>query len=473
MSRKIFTWTLVIVIVAIALGGYSYYHQTQAAAQQAIEETPIQTTVVRRGNLVLSASGTGSIIPENEIKLAFQNSGRISELLVAVGDEVKAGDVLAVMESSDSSTSLELQVSSAELTVLKAQISLNELKEDTDNSVEIAQRKQELAQSEVDLLTAQEELEDLSNHRLIMQGSRCADDTIDDYQKAYDGALKRYQRDPGETTLQGVNTALANLNYCTGVWTEEELAAADAGIELAKSQIELLEAEIETTEKEIQELESTTGPDPDDVALAEAELANAQAQLVIAQESLQETPLTAPLDGTILTVDVQVGDDVGTSAIITMADLSQPMLEVYVDETDMNNIGIGYEIEVIFDALPDQTFGGQIVSIDPSLSTIQNVSAIRALAKLDTQSFTKPQTLPVGLNASVEIIGSRTENALLVPVEALRELSEGKYGVFVMENGEPVLRVVEVGIMDFTYAEIKSGLEEGETVTTGIVETGQ
>jgi hypothetical protein len=69
------------------------------------------------------------------------------------------------------------------------------------------------------------------------------------------------------------------------------------------------------------------------------------------------------------------------------------------------------------------------------------------------------------------VIGGRTEDAVLVPVEALREISPGEYTVFVMEDGEPRLCVVTVGIMDFTSAEITSGLEAGEVVTTGIVET--
>jgi multidrug efflux pump subunit AcrA (membrane-fusion protein) len=77
----------------------------------------------------------------------------------------------------------------------------------------------------------------------------------------------------------------------------------------------------------------------------------------------------------------------------------------------------------------------------------------------------------VGLNATVEVIGGQTQNAVLVPVEALRELSEGQYALFVMEDGEPKLRTVEVGLMDFTFAEILSGVAEGEVVTTGIVET--
>ena len=76
------------------------------------------------------------------------------------------------------------------------------------------------------------------------------------------------------------------------------------------------------------------------------------------------------------------------------------------------------------------------------------------------------------MNAAVDIVGGRAENAILIPVEALRELGPGEFAVFVLQDGEPRLRPVEVGIMDFTFAEIISGLEAGETVTTGIVETG-
>ena len=68
----------------------------------------------------------------------------------------------------------------------------------------------------------------------------------------------------------------------------------------------------------------------------------------------------------------------------------------------------------------------------------------------------KPQTLPVGLNATVEVIGGRSQNAVLVPVEALREISPGEFAVFVMQDSEPQLRFVEVGLMDFTFAEILS-----------------
>jgi multidrug efflux pump subunit AcrA (membrane-fusion protein) len=95
------------------------------------------------------------------------------------------------------------------------------------------------------------------------------------------------------------------------------------------------------------------------------------------------------------------------------------------------------------------------------------------VVQLDSNSYAKPLSLPVGSNATVEVIGGRAENAVLVPVEALREIDAGEYTVFVMENGEPTLRVVTVGLMDYTYAEITSGVEAGETVTTGEAATKQ
>jgi multidrug efflux pump subunit AcrA (membrane-fusion protein) len=79
--------------------------------------------------------------------------------------------------------------------------------------------------------------------------------------------------------------------------------------------------------------------------------------------------------------------------------------------------------------------------------------------------------LPIGVEASIDVISGQATNAVLIPVEALHQLSDGSCTVFVMTNGNPVLRTVTVGLKDDTYAEIKSGLKAGELVTTGVVET--
>jgi len=263
--------------------------------------------------------------------------------------------------------------------------------------------------------------------------------------------------------------------------TEATLLAAQAQLDEAQRQwdriqggptpgeVALAQATLNTAQAQWEVLKQ--GVDPSEVALAEATLANAQANLELAQEDKAILELTAPSDGTILSIDAQVGEEISSGSIIVLADLSLPTLEVYLDETDLNKVGLNYEVEVVFDALPDDIFIGHIIQVDPSLEEVTGVNAVRVLAQLDPESFAKPQDLPVGLTASVEVIGGRASGAVLVPVEALREISVGEYAVFVMQNGEPKLRMVTVGLMDFTSAEIIDGLEAGESVTTGIVAT--
>jgi multidrug efflux pump subunit AcrA (membrane-fusion protein) len=164
-----------------------------------------------------------------------------------------------------------------------------------------------------------------------------------------------------------------------------------------------------------------------------------------------------------------VGDHVGTDSMITVADLNQPYtIDAYFDAEDWSKVQAGYETEVVFDILPDDTFTGSVTLVYPELDTSSNSSLVHAIVKLNEAI---DASLPSGTSAAVDVIGGKAEDAVLVPVEALHEIDGGKYTVFVMESGAPRLRVVEVGLQDITYAEIKSGVQSGETVTTGIVET--
>jgi multidrug efflux pump subunit AcrA (membrane-fusion protein) len=237
--------------------------------------------------------------------------------------------------------------------------------------------------------------------------------------------------------------------------TPGEIAFAEANLALAQAKYETLK----------------DGVDPAEVALAEANLTNAEVELDLAREDQALINLLAPMDGTIMSIDASVGETVGTNPIIVMADLQQPVLEVYLDEADLDKVAVGFEVEVVFDALPDDLYIGHVTEVSPSLHTVSNVDAVLAWVQLDADSFSKPISLPVGSNASVDVIGGRTQNAVLVPVEAVREIGPNEYAVFVMEDGEPKLRIVTVGLMDYTSAEILSGLNAGEIVTTGVVET--
>jgi multidrug efflux pump subunit AcrA (membrane-fusion protein) len=482
MFRKYRLWIGLVVVLAAAGGGYYYYAAASQPAQVTNEEQ-VRTTTARQGDLVIYASGTGTLVAGSEVELTFGISGVLQEINVQVGDLVEAGDVLARLEEGESLESLQTAVTSAEISRLNAQQALDDLH---------ASAPMEAAQAQQALAAALDNLQDTEYYWQVQQsGYRASGETIsaaeaalvlaenevDKAQSRFNDVEGKPDDDPARALAlsnlvaakQKRDSSLRALNWYTGSPTEIDQMLLDADIAIAQAALAEAQAEWETLQN---------GPDPVKVALAEAQLANAEAQLTKAQADLEDgiaaqddINLAAPIDGTVLAVNAKVGDSV-QGVVITLADLSQPYLEIFLDETDLDKIARGYAVDVIFDALPDDTFTGEVIQIDPALYSSQNVSAIRALVKLDDPKAAGVGTLPIGLSAAVDVVSGRAENAVLVPIEALRELSPGEYAVFVMEGGEPKLRMVDVGLMDFTYAEITSGLEAGEVVTTGIVETG-
>jgi len=243
---------------------------------------------------------------------------------------------------------------------------------------------------------------------------------------------------------------------------------SDVTIAEARAELSLDRATLDEAQTYLAALKGEAVPD-DATGSNLIALKGAQLSVQSAEDELNATKLIAPISGTIMSLDLVVGDSAGTSEVVTIADLSQKYLEVYLDETDWSNIAVGYDAEVTFDALPDQKFTGKVTQVDPGLYSSGNTSVIHGLVLLD--STDTELNLPIGSSAAVDIISGRAMNAVLVSVDALRETTPGHYAVFVMENGTPKLRVIEVGIQDLFNAEVKSGLEPGEVVSTGLVET--
>jgi len=458
-------------LILLSGSGFAYYtfvYQTE----EVTEETTVQTSRAREGDLIIYASGSGTLIVGDEIELGFGTSGSVAELVVQVGDEVHAGDVIAVQADLEQ---LEAAVASDQLAVRNAQKSLEDI---YANAGLVA------AQALLNLAETQEVLEDADYTWYVQQeGNRASQSTIDaaraelvlaenqldaartEYNKYYGRPMDDPSRALATTKLASAqskyDSALRNLNWYLGAPTEINQALLDADVAMAVARL----AEAERNYERVKD-----GPDPDEVAKAELELVNAEAKLAVSQSNLDESTIVAPVDGTVLSVKAEVGQNV-SAPFITMADLRQPYLEVFLDETDMGSIAVGYDVEVIFDALPDLIFSGHVIQVDPSLYQSGQVSAVRGMVALDDSASAALDNLLIGLNASVDVIGGRAEGVALVPVEALRELGPGEYAVFV-EQGEVLqMRIVEVGLMDFTFAEITSGLEVGEVVSTGIVET--
>ena len=456
MKKKV-VWIVLLGVIILGAGGYAFYNYRLSTVQAQATETPLQTAQARRGELVISASGIGTVIAAAEMSVGFASSGLIEAIYVTVGEQVKAGDVLA---QQGDLVQLELAVRSDEMTLANAQTALQELYDGWE---------MQRATAELAVYEAQEALDEAIKTRQAMDYPRCSQSTIDDYYYTYLDAVQmvndlvsRNATSDRISNAESVrDTAYVNYSYCVSERTAVEIGKAD-------TTVALMQAELNQAKMTLGKIQD--GPDPDEILKAEAAVEIAEVELAVSKENLEKATLVSPMNGTVMQITAQAGETTGQS-FITIADLQIPMLEIFLDETDLSMAGVGYEVEVTFDALADQTFIGHIISVDPSLTQSGMTAVVRAVVQLDPASFNKPQTLPVGLSASVEVIGSRAVNAVLVPVEALRDLGEGQYAVFVMENGKPKLRLVEVGIMDYTYAEILSGLDAGETVTTGIVET--
>jgi multidrug efflux pump subunit AcrA (membrane-fusion protein) len=515
-------WLILLLVALVAGGsGYAYYARTVGAAQ-AEAEPAVQTTVARRGNITVSATGAGTVMAAEEIELGFTTSGRLTEMLVRVGDRVEAGDVLArvddrsaqealanaqlqlaqaAMQSDASST--ETGISYDEISVAQAQINLDQAQAERDALLNWAVDPDEVALLEANVVAA-EAAYNAANGQAAASSSSIAVSAIsvdqaernlasvqEAYDTAWDSARDWELNDPFRADMlkaerEGTAEALlraqealrvAELNYNATAAGSSSSGIANSQTSLLSAQQALAEAlagpaaeEIEAAEIAVRQAElsyqqALLNQEANAISLAQAEL-----EVASAEGAVDGTALIAPIAGTVTAVNFDVGEN-ASGTVIVLADLEQPLLEVYLDESDMGMVGMDYEVEVVFDALPEETFTGRIVQIDPTLVNSNGVSAVRALVQLDADSFAKPQTLPVGLNGTAEVIGGRAQNAVIVPVEALREIGDGEYAVFVMEEGEPRLRMVEVGLMDFTFVEITAGLEEGEIVTTGIVET--
>ncbi|MCH8095125.1 MAG: efflux RND transporter periplasmic adaptor subunit [Chloroflexi bacterium] len=460
----------IVIVLLIGIPTIAYLLAFNGPSESNGADEELQTAIVRQGDLVLFASGSGSLVPGREVDLRFGASGPVAELNVQVGDVVEAGDVLAVAGDREQ---LEAAVASDELALLEAQEALDAIFEGADLTA---------AEALLALGKAKDALEDAQRTWQNQQeGYRASSTTIKAAEAEVTVAKAKMNKEEGElgglshlpsddpqraqaykdfaAAQQRYWSALANLNWYTGHPTETQQNLLDGELALAEAQL----AEAQAAQDLV-----IDGPDPTEIRMAELKVAKAEAELAVSLRNLEESVIVAPFGGTILEVTADVGDTV-SGPFIKLADLSLPHLEVFLDETDADKFAIGYEAEIIFDALPDAIFTGRVIQVDPSLNTQGGVSTVQGLIQLDMGAT---DGLLIGMNAAVDVVGGRAEGVPLVPIEALRELGPGEFAVFVLRDGEPRLTPVEVGLMDFTFAEIISGLEVGETITTGIVVTG-
>jgi HlyD family secretion protein len=421
---------LAVVAIILIVVGVSIWQNRQATAETLAN---LETEPYQRTNLNANIYGTGSVQPAQSAALTWSASGTVGEVLVRLGDTVQKDDVLLSLDPE----SVSVDILQAQIDVINAQNNLDDL---------YSNWNADLAQAKLDLLTAQEDLDDLTTERKIMNYQRCTDERIQDLEDDLDQAEAIYKFRQNADTLQAVNTAQANLDYCNAGFTNQEIAEAELKVQLAEASVADQQERVDTL---------TEGPDPDQVTIMETQLAIAEARA--------DSPLVkAPFDGVVTELPAQVGDVVqtGTQAI-QLADLSNLYLDVQISEVDIPLVAIDQPAELVFDAYFNDTFTGRVIRISPVGNAVQGVVEydVRIQMDEDTDGRIKP-----GMTAAVNIIVEEKDDVFVVPNDAI-VMIDGQENVFVKRGGTYVAVPVTLGGYSGTYSEVlEADIDEGEEI---------
>jgi HlyD family secretion protein len=440
---------LIVLIVLVGLGasgffGYQEYQRRQAAAQ-----TPdFETIQVERSDISATVSATGVIQPEREVSLPLKSGGSIVEVRVQVGDLVKAGDVLARLDTAD----LELAVRQAEIGLQQAEAQLAQLREGP-SEVDVA-----AAQAALDSAKAayNQALRGPDNDQLAAAQAQVdqAKVQVDQAQQAYDRVRDRPDVGllPQSLQLQqatiAYETALANYRVAARPTNASQISAAQAQVAQAQASLDRL----------------GRGPSPAQVAVAEAGIEQARLAVEQAQRRVSDASLLAPWDGLVTAVTAVAGAvaQPGQPAI-QLADTSQYHLDVQVDEIDIAGIKPGQPVTIEIDALPEQPLSGRVAVISPTAQRLQT-GGVSYSVRLGIDPSDAP--LRAGMSATATIIASSRQDVLVVPNRAVQlDRESGRTFVERVVGPTETQRVeVRLGLRDDQQSEVREGLGEGDQI---------
>ncbi len=466
---------VLLVIAAVGAGWWLYSRSTQEPSAELPEG--ITTAAVVRDTLEAVVSATGSVRAERTQRLAFNTSGTVTEVLVEEGDSVAAGQVLARLDD----TNLALAVRQAEAALAVAQAQLERTKAGPSDE-EIALAEASLAISQVGVQTAEAGVAAArANLSRVRDGASpeevaIATRRIEEAKNALWGAQAQRDSicgrvgfaasqadcDQAQASVQrseeGVRIAELQLQQVEAGPRASDIAGAQAQVDQALSQLESARAQVARAEVELARVKK--GASPEDVAIAEAQVAQAEVNVDIAKHRLDDTVLRSPADGTLATLTLLVGDAAAPgNPVATLVDTETYYILVSIDETEIGQIVEGQDVRVNLDAYPGDTLHGTVTSISLTGTDVQGIVVYSVRIDLEPAEI----AIRPLMTAAVDIVVASKADALLVSSRALRRDAQGRY-VEIVEDGVLKRADVEVGVSNVEYAEILSGLEEGQQV---------
>lgn len=197
------------------------------------------------------------------------------------------------------------------------------------------------------------------------------------------------------------------------------------------------------------------------VAQAEANIARAKTTLRNAEDALAGVKIKAPAKGTILTIAGTVGTEASAgSAFVTLGNLDELQVKAMFSQTDVGRLKIGQTAAVSLATRAGRTYNGEVTHIDVMATSSDRLVQYGVMIAFDRQ----PAGLMLGQSATVQVTLDEAEDAVYVPVQAVRTRADGVATVLARNGGQSVERTVEVGVRGDQYVEIRSGLSEGDQI---------
>ena len=439
IRRKYFLLTI---LVTLALVGCQAQTQAKPTAQQ--------TATIKRGNLTATISAAGTVTARSQVALTFQTSGQVKEILAKVGDKVKAGQVLARLDSTD----LAVAVAKAQLTLDTSKIKLAQTKEGPrPANVESAKASLASAQAAYQATLNKYSLSDAQLAVARTQVDKAAA-TLQRAQLAYNWESNNWlNADPTQSSQKtALDDAQTARNLAQAAFNQQSAGINDSSLQSAASQVAQAQSALD-------KLLNT--PTPENVALAEAQVRQDEASLKQAQAQLAKASIIAPFDGTVADIYAQVGQQVGTNTqALALVDFSKLDLAITLVEVDVTKIKEGDQVQIALDAVQGTVFTGTVTGIDLVGTTTQGVVNYAATVSIDHPA----DTLRPGMNASANIILEHREGVLLVPNRAVRSVGTRGKTVTVLYEGQLMDVPVTLGLSGDSQTEVVSGLQEGDAV---------
>lgn len=333
------------------------------------------TTSVRAAGVFASAS---------QATLSFQLAGRVKEIRIKKGAQVKAGDLLATLDTS----MLESQIAQAQAALDTAQAKLGQLQ--NPSAVDVAAAQANVAFAEAALA----QLKTPTQNDLAI-----AKADFDKAQAALQTAQAAFDHIGGNSnpqiamTLQSLALQQSSDDY------QKALAVFNAKVNPSDTQLKQALAAVAQAHDQLERL---TNPSANDLKSAQAAVAQAQAALNLAKQNIANAQITAPFSGAVVWIGPHLGESVSVTPLvpaISMADLSQIQVKVGLDEQTLSRVKLGQTATITADSLPDTALTGKVSEIGLQPTTTGGAVSVPVTIDVDPTGL----VIVPGLSATVEI----------------------------------------------------------------------